>query len=124
MTSLLDKFNNTQMQLLTKSIPIFRPGDDIKVTCNIIDSQNTRLQVFEGTCIAKRNRGLHSSFSVRKVSYGESIICQFFLYSPTLVSIQVIKKGKVRRAKLYYLCNLFGRAARIKERNTCIKKSQ
>lgn len=122
MTNLLEKFNEQQIQRLTKEMPVFCPGDDLKVTFKVVDSTSERIQIFEGVCISKRNRGLHSSFSVRKVSYGESIVSQFFVYSPALISVQVIRKGKVRRAKLYYLCKLFGKAARIKERTTYVKK--
>ncbi|WP_143689320.1 50S ribosomal protein L19 [Wolbachia endosymbiont of Nilaparvata lugens] len=122
MTNLLEKFNEQQVQRLTKEMPVFCSGDDLKVTFKVVDGTGERIQIFEGVCISKRNRGLHSSFSVRKVSYGESIVSQFFVYSPALISVQVIRKGKVRRAKLYYLCKLFGKAARIKERTTYVKK--
>ncbi|MDM8335350.1 50S ribosomal protein L19 [Wolbachia pipientis] len=118
MTNLLEKFNKQQMKVLAKEVPEFRPGDDLKVIFKVVDSASERMQMFEGVCISKRNRGLHSSFVVRKVSHGESIVSQFFIYSPALVSVQVTRKGKVRRAKLYYLCKLFGKAARIKERAT------
>ncbi|NUY39658.1 50S ribosomal protein L19 [Wolbachia endosymbiont of Litomosoides brasiliensis] len=118
MTNLLEKFNKQQMQVLAKEVPEFHPGDDLKITFKVVDGASERIQVFEGVCISKRNRGLHSSFAVRKVSHGESIVSQFFIYSPTLASVQVTRRGKVRRAKLYYLCKLFGKAARIKERAT------
>ncbi|QKX01320.1 50S ribosomal protein L19 [Wolbachia endosymbiont of Dipetalonema caudispina] len=116
MINLLEEFNKKQIKTLTKEIPKFRSGDDLKVVFKIIDSSGERIQTFEGVCISKKSCGLHSSFVVRKVSYGESIVSQFFIYSPMLVSVQVIRRGKVRRAKLYYLCKLFGKAARIKER--------
>lgn len=122
MTNLLEKFNEQQIQRLAKEMPVFCPGDDLKVTFKVVDSTGERIQIFEGVCISKRNRGLHSSFSVRKVSHGESIVSQFFVYSPALISVQVMRKGKVRRAKLYYLCKLFGKAARIKERTTYVRK--
>ncbi len=112
MVNLLEKFNKRQMTALAKEIPEFRPGDDLKVTFKVADG---RKQIFEGVCISKKRRGLHSSFSVRKVSHGESIVSQFFVYSPALLSVEVMRRGKVRRAKLYYLCKLFGKAARIKE---------
>ncbi|MDR2978443.1 MAG: 50S ribosomal protein L19 [Rickettsiales bacterium] len=118
MTNLLEKFNKQQMQVLAKELPEFRPGDDLKVTFKVVDDASERMQIFEGVCISKRNRGLHSSFAVRKVSHGESIVSQFFVYSPALISVQVTRRGKVRRAKLYYLCKLFGKAARIKELTT------
>ncbi|MCA4774390.1 50S ribosomal protein L19 [Wolbachia endosymbiont of Mansonella perstans] len=119
MVDLLEKFNKQQMQVLAKELPEFRPGDDLKITFKVVDGASGRMQIFEGVCISKRNRGLHSSFAVRKVSHGESIVSQFFIYSPALVSVEVTRRGKVRRAKLYYLCKLFGKAARIKERTTC-----
>ncbi|MFP3036168.1 MAG: 50S ribosomal protein L19 [Wolbachia sp.] len=118
MTNLLEKFNKQQMQVLAKELPEFRPGDNLKVIFKVVNGASERVQMFEGVCISKRNRGLHSSFSVRKVSHGESIVSQFFVYSPALVSVQVTRRGKVRRAKMYYLCKLFGKAARIKERTT------
>lgn len=118
MVNLLEKFNKKQMEVLIKEVPEFRPGDDLKVTFRMVDGASERIQVFEGVCVSKRNRELHSSFAVKKVSYGESIVSQFFVYSPALISVQVTRKGKVRRAKLYYLCKLFGKAARIKERTT------
>ncbi|OEY86969.1 50S ribosomal protein L19 [Wolbachia pipientis] len=113
MVNLLEEFNKQQMNALEKKMPEFRPGDNLKITFQVSDG---RVQIFEGICISKKNRGLHSSFAVRKVSHGESIVSQFFVYSPALVSVEVVRKGKVRRAKLYYLCRLFGKAARIKER--------
>lgn len=116
MVNLLEKFNEQQMVTLGKEMPEFRPGDDLKVIFKVIDGASERIQTFEGVCISKRNRGLHSSFTVRKVSHGESILSQFFTYSPAVVSVEVTRKGRVRRAKLYYLCKLFGKAARIKER--------
>lgn len=123
MVNLLEEFNNQQIKTLKKEMPEFRPGDDIKVTFRIVDGANERMQIFEGVCISKRNRGLHSSFTARKVSHKESILFQFFVYSPALVSVEVTRKGKVRRAKLYYLCKLFGKAARIKERTNYTKKN-
>ncbi len=121
MTNLLAEFNRKQIQSINKQIPEFRVGDTLKVTTKIVDSTVERTQVFEGLCIARRNRSLHSSFTLRKVSHGESVISQFFLYSPLVVSIEVIRLGKVRRAKLYYICELFGKAARIKERKSHVK---
>ena len=115
MSNLLEKFNNQQMKMLEKEMPEFRPGDNLKVTFKVVDGSGERIQLFEGVCISKRNRGLDSSFKVRKVSHGESISSQFFIYSPAVVSVEVTRKGKVRRAKLYYLSKLFGKAARIKE---------
>ena len=123
MVNLLEKFNKQQMKDLEKEMPEFNPGDDLKVTFKVVDGASERMQIFEGVCISKRNRGLHSSFTVRKVSHGESILSQFFVYSPAVISVKVTRKGKVRRAKLYYLCKLFGKAARIKERSSYHKKN-
>ncbi len=78
MINLLEKFNNKQMEMLIKKVPEFRSGDDLKVTFKIVDGASERIQIFEGVCISKRNRGLHSSFTVRKVSYEESIVSQIF----------------------------------------------
>ncbi|MDG7056322.1 MAG: 50S ribosomal protein L19 [Wolbachia endosymbiont of Meromenopon meropis] len=121
MTNLLKKFNEQQMQILGKKLPEFYSGDDLKIVFKVVDigGGSERIQIFEGVCVSKRNRGLHSSFFVRRVSFGESIVSQFFIYSPALISLQVIRRGKVRRAKLYYLYKLFGKAARIKERAIC-----
>ncbi|MBV0899833.1 MAG: 50S ribosomal protein L19 [Wolbachia endosymbiont of Fragariocoptes setiger] len=118
MVNLLESFNSQQMKMLAKEIPEFRPGDDLKIVFKVVDGASERTQVFEGICISRRNRGLHSSFTVRKVSHGESIASQFFVYSPALTSVEITRRGKVRRAKLYYICKLFGKAARIKERTT------
>ncbi|QKX01471.1 50S ribosomal protein L19 [Wolbachia endosymbiont of Cruorifilaria tuberocauda] len=118
MKNLLEYFNKKQMEMLVKEIPKFRPGDDLKVTFKMADSTGERIQIFEGVCLSEKSRGLHSSFIVRKVSHGESIVSQFFVYSPALVSVQVTRSGKARRAKLYYLCKLFGKAARVKGRTT------
>ena len=123
MSNLLNEFNAQQIKLLSKrEIPTFRSGDTLKVTMKIFDGVSERLQVFEGVCIKRKNNGLHSSFTLRKISYNESIQLQIFLYSPTIESIEVIKFGKVRRAKLYYMLSLFGKSARIKERNDRAKK--
>ncbi|QXK92340.1 50S ribosomal protein L19 [Neoehrlichia mikurensis] len=123
MNKMLKDFNDQQMKLLSKAIPDFRPGDTLKVTIRVSDGLTDRNQTLEGVCIKKRNKGLHSSFTLRKVSHGESIQIQIFLFSPTLHSIEVIKLGKVRRAKLYYMLSLFGKSARIKERNDKLRKT-
>ncbi|QJC27136.1 50S ribosomal protein L19 [Anaplasma platys] len=127
MSGLLEKFNTKQIaQLQEKSareMPSFLPGDTIKVGVNVFDGASWRLQHFEGVCIKKRNRGLHSSFTLRKVSQNESIQLQVFLHSPNLKSLEVVRTGRVRRAKLYYLLPLFGKAARIKERKRVLQSS-
>ncbi|KJV69383.1 50S ribosomal protein L19 [Candidatus Neoehrlichia procyonis] len=123
MNKILKNFNDQQMKMLSKNIPTFSPGDTLKVSIRVSDGLTDRIQVFEGVCIKKRNNGLHSSFTLRKISHNESIQLQVFFYSPALHSVEVIKLGKVRRAKLYYMLNLFGKSARIKERNDKLKKT-
>lgn len=99
-----------------KVIPDFRAGDTVVVNVNVVEGSRKRVQAFEGVVIARRNRGLNSSFIVRKISSGEGVERTFQLYSPTVASIEVKRQGDVRRAKLYYLRNRSGKAARIKER--------
>ncbi len=99
-----------------KKIPEFRVGDTIRVLVKIVEGLNERIQAFEGLCIARKNRGVGSTFVVRKISNGEGVERKFHLYSPRLDKIEVVRKGKVRQAKLYYIRELSGKAARIKER--------
>ena len=99
-----------------KNIPDFAPGDTICVNVKIIEGDNERIQAFEGVCIARKNAGLNSAFTVRKLSHGEGVERIFPLYSPRVDSITVVRRGEVRRAKLYYLRGLTGKAARIKEK--------
>ena len=99
-----------------KKITDFSPGDTIKVGVKIVEGKRERIQYFEGVCIAKKNRDLNSSFTVRKISFGEGVERTFALYSPNVDSIKVIRSGKVRRAKLYYLRDRKGKSARIAER--------
>ncbi len=94
----------------------FAPGDTVCVNVKIIEGENERIQAFEGVCIARRNAGLNSSFTVRKISHGEGVERIFPLYSPRVDSVTLVRRGKVRRAKLYYLRGLTGKAARIKEK--------
>lgn len=98
-----------------KTIPEFRAGDTVSVLVNVIEGSRKRTQAYEGVVIAKRNRGLNSSFIVRKISSGEGVERTFQLYSPTIASIEVMRRGDVRRAKLYYLRERSGKAARIRE---------
>ena len=100
----------------TKKITEFSPGDTIKVGVKIIEGKRERVQYFEGVCIAKKNRDISSSFTVRKISFGEGVERTFALYSPNLSSIKVVRSGKVRRAKLYYLRDRKGKSARIAEK--------
>ena len=102
--------------LATKKITDFSPGDTIKVGVRIVEGKKERVQYFEGVCIAKKNRDINSSFTVRKISFGEGVERTFALYSPIVDSIKVIRSGKVRRAKLYYLRDRTGKSARIAEK--------
>ena len=102
--------------LAAKKIPDFGPGDTIKVGVRIVEGKKERIQYFEGVCIARKNRDINSSFTVRKISFGEGVERTFALYSPVVDSIKVIRFGKVRRAKLYYLRDRTGKSARIAEK--------
>ena len=102
--------------LTTKKIPAFGPGDTIKVGVRIVEGKKERIQYFEGVCIARKNRDINSSFTVRKISFGEGVERTFALYSPVVDSIKVIRSGRVRRAKLYYLRDRTGKSARIAEK--------
>src|SRR3982750_4326445 len=101
---------------LNKTIPDFAPGDTVIVNVNVVEGERRRVQAYEGVVIAKRNRGLNSAFTVRKISSGEGVERTFQTYSPLIASIEVKRKGDVRRAKLYYLRGRSGKSARIKER--------
>ena len=116
--STIQEIEQEQIEKLTaeKSIPKFSPGDTLKVNVKVIEGSRERSQAFEGMCIARKNDGLHSSFTVRKLSYGEGVERVFPVYSPNLESIEVIRRGDVRRAKLYYLRGRQGKRARIAER--------
>jgi large subunit ribosomal protein L19 len=100
----------------TKTVPEFRPGDTLRVGVRVVEGDRTRVQNYEGVCIARANRGLGSSFTVRKISFGEGVERVFPLYSPNIETIEVVRRGAVRRAKLYYLRGRTGKAARITER--------
>ena len=102
--------------LANKTIPVFRPGDTLKVGVKVIEGERTRVQNYEGVCIARSNKGMGSNFTVRKMSFGEGVERVFPLYSPNVESIEVVRKGVVRRAKLYYLRGRTGKSARIAER--------
>ena len=99
-----------------KKIPEFRPGDTLKVGVKVVEGERTRVQNFEGVCIGRSNKGMGSNFTVRKISFGEGVERVFPLYSPNIDSIEVVRKGVVRRAKLYYLRGRTGKSARIAER--------
>ncbi|MET1028428.1 MAG: 50S ribosomal protein L19 [Dongiaceae bacterium] len=119
MTTLHD-FEKDQVAKLAavSKLPEFGPGDTLKVNVKVVEGDRERVQAFEGVCIARKNAGLNSSFTVRKISYGEGVERVFPLYSPRLVSVELVRRGDVRRAKLYYLRGLRGKAARIAERTT------
>lgn len=99
-----------------KDLPDFRPGDTVRVGVRVVEGERTRVQNFEGVCIARANKGIGSSFTVRKISFGEGVERVFPLYSPNVASIEVVRRGDVRRAKLYYLRGRTGKSARIAER--------
>lgn len=109
-----------QMEKLAtqRPVPEFAPGDTLKVNVKVVEGQRERVQAYEGVCIARKNDGLNSSFTVRKISYGEGVERVFPLYSPNVASIEVIRRGDVRRAKLYYLRDRRGKSARIAEQTT------
>ena len=113
--NIIQELENEQMAKLNKTIPEFKAGDTVKVMYKIVEDKGERLQAYEGVCIARSNNGVNSSFTVRKISFGEGVERVFPLYSPNVASIEVVRKGKVRRSKLYYLRNLFGKKARITE---------
>ena len=98
-----------------RAVPDFRPGDTLKVSIKVIEGERERIQAFEGVCIARKNAGVNSNFTLRKISYGEGVERVFPLYSPRIAEIEVVRRGAVRRAKLYYLRGLAGKAARINE---------
>ena len=114
----IEDINKAAVQKITasKKITDFSPGDTIKVGVKIVEGKRERIQYFEGVCIAKKSRDLNSSFTVRKISFGEGVERTFALYSPNVASIKVIRSGKVRRAKLYYLRDRKGKSARIAEK--------
>jgi large subunit ribosomal protein L19 len=116
--NVIQQIEQEQIAALTKdrAIPEFGPGDTIRVNVKVVEGSRERVQAFEGVCIARRNRGLNSSFVVRKLSYGEGVERIFPLFGPTIASIEVVRRGRVRRAKLYYLRGRTGKAARIVER--------
>ena len=113
MTNIIQELEAEQMK---QDVPAFAPGDTVRVQVKVVEGNRERLQAFEGVVIGKRNRGLNSSFTVRKISHGEGVERVFQTYSPVVDSIKVKRRGDVRRAKLYYLRGRTGKAARIKEK--------
>jgi len=116
--NLLQKFEDRQLQARKSDydVPEFAPGDSVRVNVKVIEGTRERVQAFEGVCIAVKQAGINSSFTIRKISYGEGVERVFPMHSPRIDSIDVVRKGRVRRAKLYYLRELTGRAARISEK--------
>jgi large subunit ribosomal protein L19 len=114
--NLIEKLEQEEMQRMKKSIPEFTPGDTVVVRVNVVEGDKKREQAFEGVVIARRNRGLRSSFTVRKISSGEGVERTFQTFSPLIAGIELKRKGEVRRAKLYYLRERSGKGARIREK--------
>tara|TARA_B100001094_G_C18082517_1_gene745977 strand:+ start:445 stop:876 length:432 start_codon:yes stop_codon:yes gene_type:complete len=122
----LQEFEQRQIEELTKgrTIPIFTPGDTVRVSVKVKEGQRERVQAYEGVCIARKNAGINSAFTVRKISFGEGVERVFPLYAPIVEKIEVIRRGKVRRAKLYYLRGRRGKSARITEDTAAVNKAR
>lgn len=116
--NMIEKLESEEIIRLGKTIPVFSPGDTVIVNVNVVEGERKRVQAYEGVVIAKRNRGLNSAFTVRKVSSGEGVERTFQTYSPLIASIELKRRGAVRRAKLYYLRDRSGKSARIREKLT------
>src|ERR1700749_307435 len=116
--NIIQQFEAEQVARLsaTRAVPTFAPGDTVRVAVKVVEGERTRTQAFEGVCIARSNKGLNSNFTIRKISYGEGVERVFPLYSPLIAEISVVRRGDVRRAKLYYLRGRSGKSARIAER--------
>jgi large subunit ribosomal protein L19 len=121
---LIAQIEQEEIARLNKTIPAFAPGDTIVVNVNVVEGERKRVQAYEGTVIAKRNKGLNSSFIVRKISSGEGVERTFQMYSPLIASIEVKRRGDVRRAKLYYLRDRSGKSARIREKLQARKSTE
>lgn len=122
--NIIEKLEKEQIAKLMegKNIPEFAPGDTLKVNVKVVEGTRERIQAYEGVCIARTNGAMNSSFTVRKISYGEGVERVFPLYAPNVDSIEVIRRGRVRRAKLYYLRELRGKKARIAEKQDFLRK--
>jgi large subunit ribosomal protein L19 len=114
--NLIQQIEKEEIERLGKKIPVFAPGDTVIVSVNVVEGERKRVQAYEGVVVGKRNRGLNSNFTVRKISSGEGVERTFQTYSPLIASVEVKRRGDVGRAKLYYLRKLTGKAARIKEK--------
>ena len=122
--NIIQTFEAEQIARLTeaRAVPEFQPGDTLRVMVKVVEGERTRVQAYEGVCIARSNKGLGSNFTVRKISYGEGVERVFPLYAPTIAEIAVVRRGDVRRAKLYYLRGRSGKSARIAERARDVPK--
>jgi large subunit ribosomal protein L19 len=118
MVNIIEQLEKEQLEIVAamRAVPEFQPGDTLKVNVKVVEGTRSRVQAFEGVCIARSGGGLSESFTVRKISYGEGVERVFPVYSPLIASIDVVRRGKVRRAKLYYLRDRRGKSARIVER--------
>ena len=114
--NIIEELDREQIAALGKSVPDFEPGDTVQVNVKVVEGDRTRVQAYEGVCIARSGGGINESFTVRKISYGEGVERVFPLHSPLIDSVKVVRRGKVRRAKLYYLRDRRGKSARIAER--------
>ena len=118
--NIIDRIGKKQIEkvLAQRSLPEFAPGDTVRVDVKVVEGERERIQAFEGVCIARRSDGINSSFTVRKISYGEGVERVFPVYAPQVAGVTVMRRGRVRRAKLYYLRGRTGKAARIAEKTT------
>ncbi len=116
--NIIETLEQEEVERLSKSIPEFAPGDTLKVGVKVKEGERERIQAYEGVCIARSGAGLNESFTVRKISFGEGVERVFPIYSPAVASIEVLRRGKVRRAKLYYLRERRGKSARIAEKTS------
>ena len=116
--NLIQQLEQEQMTKLGKTIPPFEPGDTVSVNVKVVEGERTRIQAYEGVCIGRSGSGINENFTVRKISYGEGVERVFPVYSPMIDSIKIVRRGKVRRAKLYYLRGLRGKSARTVEKKT------
>ena len=124
--NIIQQYEAEQMASLSaaRAVPVFAPGDTVRVAVKVVEGDRARTQAFEGVCIARSNKGLNSNFTVRKISYGEGVERVFPLYSPTIAEIVVVRRGDVRRAKLYYLRGRRGKSARIAEKARVIERAE
>ena len=124
--NLLQQIEREQVEKLAanRPVPKFEPGDTVRVMVRVIEGERERVQAFEGVCIARKNAGINSNFTLRKISYGEGVERVFPLYSPRLTAIEVVRRGVVRRAKLYYLRSRRGKSARIAERTGAASREE